>query len=101
MSDRYISPFPLPTPQEREHLDILIEECSEVIQRATKLLRFGAKEIQPGQPLTNSERLSLEIGDLNTMIDECKELGLVHPEYVLEGEVRKQDQLKKFLQVQP
>ena len=45
-------------------LDCLIEECAEVIQRATKAKRFGLLEIQPEQPLTNQERIVGELNDL-------------------------------------
>ena len=42
----------------------LIEECLEVAQRATKALTFGVDEVQPGQNLTNFERLNGEWNDL-------------------------------------
>ena len=42
----------------------LAEECGEVDQRATKALRFGLDECQPGQNLTNRERLLDELDDL-------------------------------------
>lgn len=45
-------------------LSCLVEECAEVIQRATKAQRFGLKEVQPGQDLTNEERLAAELDDL-------------------------------------
>lgn len=48
-----------------EHLLIIVaEECAEVAQRCTKALRFGLIEVQPGQPLSNAERISQEYGDL-------------------------------------
>lgn len=95
---RYVSDHPLPTDHEREILTILIEECAEVQQRATKLLRFGATEIQSNQDLTNVERLSLEIGDLQFMILMAARLKLVDFDRVIEGQWRKQTQLDKFLQ---
>lgn len=64
MTDRFISPEPVPSPYENELLIILSEECNEVGQRAAKMQRFGINEIQPGQPHTNRERLSQEVGDL-------------------------------------
>ena len=42
----------------------LVEECLEVAQRATKALTFGVDEVQPGQNLTNFERLNGEWNDL-------------------------------------
>lgn len=48
-----------------EHLlTILAEECVEVAQRASKALRFGLDEAQPGQPYTNAERIMIEFDDL-------------------------------------
>ena len=49
----------------KEHLlTILAEECVEVAKRATKALRFGLDETQPGQGLTNIQRIMYEMGDL-------------------------------------
>lgn len=50
-----------------EHLlTILSEECAEVAQRASKAIRFGLSEVQPGQPEDNDNkrRLERELGDL-------------------------------------
>jgi hypothetical protein len=48
-----------------EHLLwVLAEECAEVAQRASKAARFGLDEVQPGQALTNEERLWQEMCDL-------------------------------------
>lgn len=53
-----------------EHLlVILMEECSEVAQRASKALRFGLHEVEPGQRLTNAERINLEYMDLVTVME--------------------------------
>ena len=42
----------------------LAEEASEITKRALKAQQFGLKEIQPGQSLSNEERLLGEIRDL-------------------------------------
>lgn len=48
-----------------EHLlSCLSEECAEVAQRVSKALRFGLDEVQPGQPLRNSDRIEEELRDL-------------------------------------
>ena len=101
MSEKFVSPCELPTAYEREILTILIEECSEVQQRATKLLRFGRDEIQPGQTLTNSDRLSLELGDLACMVEMAERLGLVDSVRIRSGAVNKHDKLTKYLQSKP
>lgn len=98
--DRFVTPQPLPTLHEREVITILIEECAEVQQRATKLLRFGRDEIQPGQPLTNAERLSKELGDLLTMIGMAEDLGLVSGKIMEERKGRKREKLAKYMQTE-
>jgi len=95
---RYVTPYPLPTPYERELLTILIEECAEVQQRATKLLRFGRDEIQPGQYFNNSFRLALELGDLKAMVNLVIVARLVQQEAIEEGALRKRKQLAAFMQ---
>lgn len=98
---KFVSPAPLPTPRERELLTILIEECAEVQQRATKLLRFGKDEIQPGQPLTNAERLGEEIGDLSAMVKMLTDCGVVPAHSIIVGQVRKPARVEKYLQSPP
>lgn len=52
-----------------EHLlTILGEECNEVGQRTSKALRFGLDEVEPGQELTNRQRIAEEISDLIAII---------------------------------
>lgn len=54
----------------REHLlTILIEECNETAHRATKALRFGLEEIEPGQLRTNAERIVYEFNDIVAMME--------------------------------
>jgi hypothetical protein len=53
-----------------EHLlTIAAEECAEVAQRISKALQFGLDEIQPGQPLTNRERIRYEYSDLAAVLE--------------------------------
>lgn len=51
-----------------ELLVLLIEECSEVVQAATKCLRFGYDRDQPNYGVA-SEVLAKEIGDLIGVVD--------------------------------
>ena len=50
-------------------MDILQEECAEVIQAVSKCSRFGIDNYKPGKPLTNREHLEEELGDLLAMVD--------------------------------
>lgn len=51
-----------------ETLILLIEECGEVIQAATKCLRFGFERDWPGYGV-NHEKLSKEVGELIGVAD--------------------------------
>ena len=54
-------------PAEDYMLTVLIEECAEVIQAASKCKRFGSDNYFEGYG-NNRERLSSEIGDLLAVI---------------------------------
>lgn len=95
---KFVSPCPPPTSYQRELLEILIEECAEVQQRATKMLRFGVEEVQPGQELTNAQRLAEEFGDLRVIATRCQEAGMLPQESVWSGMERKRLQLAKYMQ---
>ncbi len=58
-------------------LACLAEECDEVGQRAMKALRFSLAEVQPGQPLSNAERISEEYADLVAVFTICVQEGLL------------------------
>jgi len=64
-------------PQTKEVLDILQEECAEVIQAVSKISRFGLDNLKPGKIKTNREHLEEEIGDLYAMINILQELDIV------------------------
>jgi hypothetical protein len=51
-----------------EKLVLLIEECGEVIQAATKCLRFGWDRDQPDYGV-NHEVLAKEVGDLTGVVN--------------------------------
>lgn len=58
------------TEAQDELLTILIEECAEVIQAATKIKRFGFDSTNMEEnPSTNFIALSKELGDLTAMIE--------------------------------
>lgn len=52
-----------------------MEECDELSQRCSKALRFGLKEIQPGQKLTNGQRIDDEFKDLVVAMWEASSTG--------------------------
>jgi NTP pyrophosphatase (non-canonical NTP hydrolase) len=61
-----------------EHLlCCLAEECNEVGQRVSKALRFGLAEVQPGQALSNADRIVEEIRDLFAVVEILDEAGVL------------------------
>lgn len=57
------------TEAQEERLHLLVEECSEVIKEAMKILRFGYASYHPNDPLvTNLTLLQKELGDLEASI---------------------------------
>lgn len=101
MTEKFVTPGELPSPYEREVLTILMEEAAEVQQRASKILRFGRDEVQPGQDLTNKIRLSGEVGDFLALVDEAKNAGLIDPDTVNEAVRLKRVKLRIFMQTEP
>lgn len=99
--DKFVSPFPPPEGYERELLTVLAEEANEVGQRVCKALRFGLREIQPGQPHDNAFRIGLEIGDLLEVVNFLVEAKVIHPDAIAAGQNNKLSQLRKFMQTAP
>lgn len=88
------------TPYEREVLTILVEECGEVIQAATKLLRFG-KENRPDNGAPNTEVLSTEVGHVREVINFAIELKLVSPSVAEMAKSEKRRRLHYYMQTDP
>jgi len=61
---------------QEECLNILQEECAEVIQAASKIKRFGINNRKDGAELNNLQNLEMELGDVLAMIDLCREAGI-------------------------
>ena len=62
-------------------LVILSEECAEVIQEVSKVLRFGPNGSHPKYIGTNKERLNNEIGDLIGIISMLRDEGIVEENF--------------------
>lgn len=78
----------------------LAEECVEVAQRALKQIQFGKDEIQDGQPLTNTERLSREIIDLicvTRLLEETEEFPELLGVDIQEEYEKKKAKMQKYL----
>ena len=79
-----------------EVMDILQEECAEVIQAVSKIRRFGLDNAKPGKPKTNREHLEEELGDLYAMIDILQELDIVSWAGIERSAVAKREKLKTW-----
>jgi NTP pyrophosphatase (non-canonical NTP hydrolase) len=79
-----------------EVMDILQEECAEVIQAVSKIRRFGIDNHKPGKPKTNREHLEEELGDLYAMIDILQELDIVSWAGIERAAEAKREKLKTW-----
>jgi NTP pyrophosphatase (non-canonical NTP hydrolase) len=79
-----------------EIMNILSEECAEVIQAVSKCHRFGLENFKPGKPLTNAQHLEGEIGDLLAMVDLLKSNNIVTQEGLDIAKAAKIEKLKKW-----
>ncbi len=62
----------------QEHLlTLLMEECAETAQRASKAIRFTMDEIQPGQILTNGARIVYEFNDILAVMELLQDSGAI------------------------
>jgi NTP pyrophosphatase (non-canonical NTP hydrolase) len=82
--------------KEKEVMDILQEECAEVIQAVSKINRFGIDNYKPGKPKTNREHLEEELGDMLAMIDILKEMDVVSLSNMEVAKQAKIEKLKKW-----
>lgn len=81
--------------KKHEILQILQEECSEVVRAASKIIRFGENGISPsGQ--TNKEHLEEELGDLEAMIQLLHQFDMVSYTSIDEHAKRKMEKLKHY-----
>ena len=71
-----------------ELLVITMEECAEVSQACSKMLRFNEQE--------DYENLQDEIGDLMCMVELLKEQGIVTNKQISKRMLVKKEKLKKW-----
>ena len=80
----------------KEVMDILQEECAEVIQAVSKISRFGIDNFKPGKPKTNREHLEEELGDMLAMIDIMLEKNVISLEHLEVAKAAKIEKLKQW-----
>jgi NTP pyrophosphatase (non-canonical NTP hydrolase) len=77
-----------------EALIITQEECAEVSQAISKILRFGISGSWENR--TNKDRLEQELGDLMCMVEILYEKGIISQNMVEANAAHKRDKLKKW-----
>ena len=82
--------------QTKEVLDILQEECAEVIQAVSKISRFGLDNYKPGKPKTNREHLEDEVGDVLAMIDILYSMDIIGHDNIQAAKIAKFQRLKQW-----
>jgi hypothetical protein len=82
--------------KEKEVMDILQEECAEVIQAVSKISRFGIDNFKPGKPKTNRAHLEEELGDMLAMIDIMIELSVISLDNLEIAKKAKVEKLKQW-----
>lgn len=86
----------VPSTKVNEILDILQEECAEVIQAISKCRRFGidGENLKSGR--TQREELVQELGDVTLLIELLKSHQIFTDAELHEAEVRKSQKLTKW-----
>ncbi len=77
-------------------MNILSEECAEVIQAISKCHRFGLHNAKPGKSLTNAQHMEVEIGDLLAMVDLLKSKGIITEDGLNTAKKAKIEKLKQW-----
>jgi len=83
-----------------EHLlTIAAEECNKIGQRISKAIRFTLEEVQPGQALTNAERIMYEFKDLQAVMELLEDEGALPSIWVRDEDAieRKKRKVELFL----
>ena len=86
-------------PQVQETLDILQEECAEVIVEVSKCRRFGVDSLHYKTNLPHSTMLENEIGDVLAMIDILIDQGIISSDRLELAKQRKKEKLKQWSRI--
>ena len=90
------------TNAQRERLDLLQEEAAEIVQAASKILRFGYEGKHPGRlnGPTNKKHLEAEIGGLCAILTLMRDAGEISEEECSKAEQFKLDTIGGFTKYQ-
>lgn len=101
MTERYISTHRRATAYEREVLEIMQEECAEIIVQISKALRFGLTDGYPGRCETNRQAIGREIGDFEAICSLAVRAGLFNLGDVKDAHEEKLERLARYMQTTP
>jgi NTP pyrophosphatase (non-canonical NTP hydrolase) len=82
-----------------EVMDILQEECAEVIQAVSKIRRFGYDSRWPEEGPNNRQLLEMEIGDLLAMVDILVERCVISDSNINDARAKKKEKLKIWTKI--
>lgn len=90
------------TNAQKERLDLLQEECAEIIQAVSKIKRFGFEGKHPRKPegQTNKEHLEAEIGGLAVVLELLLDAKDVSEDKCSEAVEYKQKTIRNFTKYQ-
>jgi hypothetical protein len=83
----------------QETLDILQEECAEVIVEVSKCRRFGLDSVHYKTGIEHNRMLEIEIGDVLAMIDILLEQGILDQTRLDEAKQNKKLKLKQWSKI--
>lgn len=82
-----------------EILLITQEECAEVTQAVSKILRFGMTSEHPVTKIKNKDHLTEEVGDLLAMIEIMVEFKILDQELLSQACANKKQKLLKWSKI--
>lgn len=82
--------------KQREVMYITQEECAEVTQAISKILRFGFDTRYPVDGLNNREKLTEEVGDLVAMMRLLIDFGIIDYDLMEKAAEAKMSKLKSW-----
>lgn len=86
------------TPEQAELLTLLAEECAEVVQSVTKILRHGMYSHHPADPSrTNQTLLNREVGQVLAAIAMLKSIGVLETAALEQAHASKLATVQQYL----
>jgi NTP pyrophosphatase (non-canonical NTP hydrolase) len=83
----------------QETLDILQEECAEVIVEVSKCRRFGLDSVHYKTGIKHNLMLEMEIGDVLAMVDILLEQGVLDQKRLDDAKQNKKLKLKQWSKI--